>query len=329
MVDNNQKPKYSGDRQYQPPAPRIDAKGRKLYPYLPDAGLIKAVNLAIALERPLLIQGEPGCGKTLLARAIAYEFGQQYLKGKDEWPYFRWNITSRSQAQDGRYIYDALSKLRDAQMVGSDDMTKYIDDNDIKKTIARLQDPQGHITWGELGKAFRVEKHRPVLLIDEIDKADIDFPNDLLAELEDPSFTIIETQEEVRAKQPPIVIITSNSEKELPEAFLRRCIYYYLEFPSKERLLDILEAHFPKQERDKLLAIATTKFLEVREQTTGRNSRKKSSTSELVDWLKILTYLPQEKALEEIKNIAKDSAQLGILLKSKIDVDNILSKAPD
>lgn len=320
MVDTSQKLKYLGEKQYQPQKRGVDAQGRQLFPYLPDAGLVKAVNLAIALERPLLLQGEPGCGKTLLARAIAYEFGQRYLNRKDEWSYFRWNITSRSQAQDGRYIYDALGKLRDAQMVGSRELRQYLD---VGKIVKRLEDPEGHIIWGALGEAFRVENHRPIVLIDEIDKADIDFPNDLLAELEDPSFVITETQEIVRAKQPPIVIITSNSEKELPEAFLRRCIFYYLKFPDRDRLEEIIAAHFPESRQQALFENAITKFLEIRQQTQGRSSRKQSSTSELIDWVRILTSLSREEALAEIEKLTQDRAQLGVLLKSRTDVQQI------
>lgn len=180
--------KYTGHPKYQPPEPTIDSQGCKLFPYLPDSDLVKAVDLAIALERPLLIQGEPGCGKTLLARAIAYEFGQKYLEGKDKdkYPYFRWNITSRSQAQQGRYTFDALGKLRDAQMVNILG-ENYLRPEDRQKLLERLKkdDCEDYINYGALGQAFREENYRPILLIDEIDKADIDFPNDLLAELEE------------------------------------------------------------------------------------------------------------------------------------------------
>ena len=195
---------YTGNPKYQPQQPTIDSEGRKLFPYLPDDDLVKAVNLAIALERPLLIQGEPGCGKTLLARAIAYEFGQKYLKKKDKYPYFRWNITSRSQAQEGRYTFDALGKLRDAQMVNilGDN---YLNPEDKEKLLERLRKEgcEDYINYGALGKAFQEKNYRPILLIDEIDKADIDFPNDLLSELEEPRFTIFETQKPVIAKKKP------------------------------------------------------------------------------------------------------------------------------
>ena len=314
---------YKGHPKYQPQEPTIDSEGRKLFPYLPDYDLVKAVNLAIALERPLLIQGEPGCGKTLLARAIAYEFGQKYLN-QDKYPYFRWNITSRSQAQEGRYTFDALGKLRDAQMVnilGESFLLK----TDREKLLERLtkEDCEEYINYGALGKAFQETNHRPILLIDEIDKADIDFPNDLLAELEEPRFTIVETQKPVIAEKKPIVIITSNSERELPEAFLRRCIFYWLKFPSEKRLREIVELHFPKQELANLFDEAINEFLTLREKTKTRSISKQASTSELLDWLRILTNKPIEKALAEVNNLFKDAAQLGILLKSKADIERL------
>lgn len=320
----NNKLEYTGHPQYQPSKPTIDSEGRKLFPYLPDDDLVKAVNLAIALERPLLIQGEPGCGKTLLARAIAYEFGQKYLEKQDKYPYFRWNITSRSQAQEGRYTFDALGKLRDAQMVnilGED----YLTPEDRNKLLERLRKEgcEDYLNYGALGQAFQEENHRPILLIDEIDKADIDFPNDLLAELEEPRFTIFETQKPVIAKQKPIVIITSNSERELPEAFLRRCIFYWLKFPSPEDLREIVDLHFPKQELANLFDEAIKKFLTVREDTKTRSTSKKASTSELLDWLRFLTNKPIEQALAEVNNLFQDAAQLGILLKSKADIERL------
>lgn len=322
-MNQNSEYKYTGKKEYQPSEPIVDSKGRKLFPYLPDRDLVKAVNLAIALERPLLIQGEPGCGKTLLARAIAYEFGLKYLE-KDEYPYFRWNITSRSQAQEGRYSFDALGKLRDAQMVNILGKN-YLTPEDRKKIIERLtkEDCEEYINYGALGQAFQEKEHRPILLIDEIDKADIDFPNDLLGELEEPRFTIFETQKAVIAQQNPIVIITSNSERELPEAFLRRCIFYWLNFPSKERLREIVELHFSKKELAELFDQAIDKFCTLREETKKRSVSKQVSTSELLDWLRILTNHPTEKALQEVNRLFNDAAQLGILLKSKSDIERL------
>lgn len=311
---------YSGHPKYQPQKPGLDNQGRRLFPYLPDPNIVKAVNLAIALERPLLIQGEPGCGKTLIARAIAYEFGQKYLQGKDEWPYFRWNVTSRTEAQQGCYTFDALGKLRDAQMVGIESLTP----QQREALNLRLADPEGYISWGPLGQAFREQNHRPVLLIDEIDKADVDFPNDLLSELEEPRFRVVETQKPVIAKKRPIVIITSNSERELPEAFLRRCLFYWLEFPEEMRLREIISLHFPEYELAKLFDQAISQFFKVRNKLANRRSgNKQASTSELLDWLRIMTNLPAEEALTAVENVFNDPAQLGILVKSKADLEAI------
>lgn len=348
MTNPNLKLEYKGESTYQPPQPMRDSQGRKLFPYKPDEGLIKAVNLAIALERPLLLQGDPGCGKTLLARAITYEFGQKYLGGRDEWPYFRWNINSRTQAQDGRYIYDALGRLRDAQMIGTESLKQVLKLEEIEILVKRVKNPYAYIILGQLGKTFRVTTkiegenlyindkiykldnflenetdYRPILLIDEIDKADIDFPNDLLAELDEPRFMITETQTQVIAKQNPIVIITSNNERDLPEAFLRRCLFYYVEFPSETRLKEIIQLHFPDKKRQELYYKALEKFLEVRKDGARRNSTKNASTSELLDWIRILSGKTVEEAEAEIENLRKDPSQLGILLKSKADVDRV------
>ena len=323
-MNNEPEYNYTGKPEYQPPEPTIDIQGRKLFPYLPDDDLVKAVNLAIALERPLLIQGEPGCGKTLLARAIAYEFGQKYLDKTDNYPYIRWNITSRSQAQEGRYTFDALGKLRDAQMVNILGK-EYLTEENENKLIERLkkENCEDYINYGALGQAFREKNYRPILLIDEIDKADIDFPNDLLAELEEPSFTIFETQKQVNAEKRPIVIITSNSERELPEAFLRRCLFYWLKFPDEQQLKRIINLHFPQPELAKLFDEAIAKFQGLREETKARSTSKQVSTSELLDWLRILTNKPINEALDDVHNLFENAAQLGILLKSKTDIERL------
>jgi len=246
----------------------------------------------------------------------------RYLKGKDEWPYFRWNVTSRTQAQDGRYIYDGLGKLRDAQIIASESLKRFLNDEQQKSLLEKLNDPEGYITWGELGKTFKEGNHRPILLIDEIDKADIDFPNDLLAELEDPSFRVIETQQPVTANHKPIVIITSNSEREMPEAFLRRCLFYYIKFPAPETLEEIVKLHFSDDRLINIREKAINKFKEIRH-GLGRGSGKKASTSELLDWLRYLSGLNLKEAEAEIEAIEKDEAQLGILLKSKLDIDRL------
>ncbi|MBD2773736.1 AAA family ATPase [Iningainema tapete] len=310
---------YTGEQKYQPkPNASTEFVKGKVYPYLPCKDLVKAVNLAIYLQRPLLLQGEPGCGKTLLARAIAYEFAQR-LK-VENYPYFPWYIKSTTRAKDGLYIYDAVGRLRDAQLVGTDYKT-YLSGEETKKLFERLKDPYAYIKWGALGNAFKEEKHRPIVLIDEIDKADIDFPNDLLLELEEQRFVVTETGNTIEAKQPPIVLITSNSEKELPDAFLRRCIFYYLEFPSKEDLIKIVNAHLDKQLSTELVKAAVEQFIELRENGASRRDGKKASTSELLDWLRWLKRYPEQEALEIVKNIADHLPLLGALLKTKEDQD--------
>lgn len=304
---------YTGEQKYQPKPNTVitDLRERRLYPYLPCPDLVKAVNLAIYLQRPLLLQGEPGCGKTLLARAIAYEFARR-LK-VEEYPYFPWYIKSTTRAKDGLYIYDAVGRLRDAQLVGTDSYKTYLSEEETKKLFARVQNPSYYITWGALGNAFQEQEHRPIVLIDEIDKADIDFPNDLLLELEEQRFVVTETGDTIEAKQPPIVIVTSNSEKELPDAFLRRCIFYYLEFPSKEDLIKIVNAHLDKQLSTELVRAAVEQFIELRENGASRREGKKASTSELLDWLRWLKRYPTEEALEIVKNIADHLPLLGAL----------------
>lgn len=314
--------RYLGEQQFQP---KPDRRSR-LFPYLPDPALVEAVNLAIALERPLLIQGEPGCGKTLLARAIAYEFGQRYLDGKDEWSYYYWNVKSNSTAKEGRYTFDALGKLRDAQLVGTPALSQFLKRTQRQQLLHRLSDPEGYIQWGSLGKAFRETKRRPILLIDEIDKADIDFPNDLLCDLEEGYFMVEETQQQIPERpgeNKPIVIITSNQERELPEAFLRRCLFFYLPFPDETHLRQIVDCHFPRPDRAEIIEKAIAKFLEIRSQGRTRSNGKQASTSELLDWLSVL--IDDPNAAEKIERVADDPAQLGILIKSKADRDRVLN----
>ena len=216
-----------------------------------------AVNAAIALERPLLVKGEPGTGKTVLALEIAKAIGA---------PLIEWHVKSTTKALQGLYEYDAVSRLRDSQLGD-----------------ARVQDIRNYIKRGKLWDAF-THKERPVLLIDEIDKADIEFPNDLLLELDRMEFFVYETRETVVAKQRPIVVITSNNEKELPDAFLRRCFFHYIRFPDRDTMTEIVEVHYPGLQK-KLLAEALTVFYELREVP---GLKKKPSTSELLDWIKLL-----------------------------------------
>jgi len=256
-----------------------DGKKAGFSPYLPSPELINAVNLAIFLEkRPLLIKGEPGCGKTRLAEAVAYELGL---------PYESWYIKSTSRARDGLYTYDAVRRLHDAQLVRMG-----------KESNSQVDNLDHYIQMGALGRAFK-NKRRTVVLIDEIDKADIDFPNDLLRELDEQKFTIEETGTEVTANFPPIVIVTSNDEKDLPDAFLRRCLFYYIEFPSNQ-LIEIVKAHFPASPTN-LVAAAVERFSELRKEMEKGKSGKKVSTSELLDWFAVLSRFPQDEVLQQLK----------------------------
>jgi MoxR-like ATPase len=258
--------------------------------YVATDDLRVAVNAAIALERPLLVKGEPGTGKTILAQEIA---------GALDKPLIQWHIKSTTKAQQGLYEYDAVSRLRDSQLGD-----------------ARVHDIGNYIVKGKLWEAFAADA-APVLLIDEIDKADIEFPNDLLLELDRMEFFVYETRQTVKARQRPIVIITSNNEKELPDAFLRRCFFHYIRFPEPETMAQIVEVHYPGLKHD-LLRDALTLFYEVRE-TPGL--KKKPSTSELLDWIKLL--LVEDVSAETLRT--RDPKKLvlplhGALLKNEQDV---------
>jgi MoxR-like ATPase len=257
--------------------------------YIAPPELELAVNAAVTLERPLLVKGEPGTGKTELARQVAEGLGM---------PILEWHVKSTTRAQQGLYEYDAVSRLRDSQL--RDD---------------RVNDVRNYIRKGKLWQAFEAEA-RVVLLIDEIDKADIEFPNDLLQELDRMEFHVYETGETVRAVHRPVVIITSNNEKELPDAFLRRCFFHYIRFPEPEVLAQIVEVHHPGI-KPALLTAALTRFYEIRE-TPGL--KKKPSTSEVLDWLKLL--LAEDLRPEDIRKDAKDALPRlhGALLKNEQDV---------
>ena len=257
--------------------------------YVATDDLKVAVNAAVTLERPLLVKGEPGTGKTELAREVAAALGMDIIE---------WHIKSTTRAQQGLYEYDAVSRLRDSQL-GEE----------------KVHDIANYIKRGKLWEAFTAE-NRVVLLIDEIDKADIEFPNDLLQELDRMEFFVYETGETVRARHRPVVIITSNNEKELPDAFLRRCFFHYIRFPDAETMARIVEMHHPGIKQD-LLQEALTQFYEIRE---TRGLKKKPSTSEVLDWLKLL--LAEDLSPEDLRRGGKDALPKlhGALLKNEQDV---------
>lgn len=287
LVNANQL-EYTG--KVQPKPGERDKHGRPLYPYLPDDTLVEAVNLAIYLERPLLLKGEPGCGKTRLAQAVTYELGL---------PYEAWYVKSTSKARDGLYTYDTIGRLREAQLAT------------VKKGIQHIDDPARYVHLGPLGCALSNEK-RTVILIDEIDKADIDFPNDLLLELDEKRFVIEEIDQEIQAEVAPIVFITSNDEKDLPDAFLRRCLFHRIEFPSK-RLVEIVNAHITDVD-ETLLSAAIERFTRLRDDMQEKGEAgKKVSTSELIDWVRVLHRYPQDDILTKLK---RELPYSGVLLKN-------------
>jgi MoxR-like ATPase len=252
--------------------------------YLTNDSLEAAVNCALALERPLLVKGEPGTGKTLLAEAIRDGLGAELIN---------WHVKSTTRAQDGLYVYDTVQRLYDSRF----------GDGDVK-------DIRRYIKLGPLGQAFASEK-RVVLLIDEIDKADIEFPNDLLHELDRMRFRVVETGDEIAAKERPVVIITSNNEKELPDAFLRRCVFHFIDFPDTELMKRIVDVHHPGLDRalvDQCLSV----FFEIRNMT---RLRKRPSTSELIDWIAVL-----KKAGVTSVKLERELPFLGALLKKEQDM---------
>ncbi|MGB3379519.1 AAA family ATPase [Allopontixanthobacter sediminis] len=258
--------------------------------YIATEDLKVAVNAAVTLRRPLLVKGEPGTGKTVLAHEVAKAMGA---------PLIEWNIKSTTKAQQGLYEYDAVARLRDGQL-GEE----------------RVHDISNYIKKGKLWEAF-TSPELPVLLIDEIDKADIEFPNDLLQELDRMSFDVYETKERIEAKDRPIMIITSNNEKELPDAFLRRCFFHYIKFPDRDTMREIIDVHFPDIQKI-LVSKAMDIFYEIREVP---GLKKKPSTSELLDWLKLL--LNEDMPLEVLQD--RDPAKAippmhGALLKNEQDV---------
>ena len=267
-----------------------DSRFKGTNSYIATNDLSMAVNAAVTLERPILIKGEPGTGKTQLAIEVAESMGR---------PLFEWHIKSTTKAQQGLYEYDAVARLRDSQL-GDD----------------KVHDISNYIMRGKVWEAFDCIE-RPVLLIDEIDKADIEFPNDLLQELDRMEFYVYETKKLIKARHRPIIIITSNNEKELPDAFLRRCFFHYIKFPDQETMAQIVNVHFPNLKKE-LLSEALNAFYKVRD---VRGLKKKPSTSELLDWIKLL--LAEDIPIEALHTENAQSAippLYGALLKNEQDV---------
>lgn len=260
--------------------------------YIVSKPLMEIVNVAIALGKPLVIKGEPGTGKTLLAHSISRALGKTLII---------WNVKSTTKARDGLYVYDTVQRLNDARFKDKD-----------------ISDIRQYIKLGKLGQAFKADE-KVVLLIDEIDKADVEFPNDLLNELDEMSFYIPELNEEVVAQQRPIVVITSNSEKELPDAFLRRCIFHYIEFPDQDMMEKIVNVHYPDIET-RLVRETMKRFYWIRE---VEGLRKKPSTSELLDWIKALAL-----GGISVERISSEIPFIGTLLKNELDTERFV-RLPD
>ncbi|HLO49746.1 MAG TPA: MoxR family ATPase [Kamptonema sp.] len=298
--------------------------------YRPSPELKQMVKLAIALERPLLLMGDPGVGKTKLAEAIAAEFTQKHqnyiqqakelLKDKEwakdwieenKWPLYPWYIKSTSRAKEGIYTYDAVGRLRDTQLAKSEELVGTIK----KKSIERLKDESqsGYIKYGALGKAFQTPIPA-IVLIDEIDKADIDFPNDLLLELDEKCFFIDEIDRKVEKIVSPLIIITSNDEKPLPNAFLRRCLFYYLEPPNDKELTEIIKAHFGKDLPNIAEIIAAYQTLHEKASKTGG---KKTSTGELLDFVKVVNSVLQTPIQDVPHALKLMWEHRGVLLKTR------------
>lgn len=324
-----------------------------LHPYIPDPELVKAVNLAILIKRPLLLMGEPGCGKSLLAKSLAFELYHRWNEDqstKQDYSefYFEWNIKSTTKAKDGLYEFDAIQRLGDAQVLSSNQ-------NISKEELDELLKKESYIYDRPMGEAMKnstSEDNRAVLLIDEIDKADIDFPNDLLNELDRSEFVITETGQRIASPAEPIVIITSNAEKDLPDAFLRRCVYHYINPLSKEILEQIIQRRFFSEEdqNTELIEKALNQFLSIRDalRENQMSVGKNISTSELLDWFEALKHYHQIKSnlengeqedhphlkelVQELENLGKGTASIPyrqLLFKNWNTIVNFQKKSND
>lgn len=334
---------YAGNAQYPPIAGEQDDQGRLYYPYLPNDDLRDAVNLAIALGRPLLLEGEHGCGKTQLASAIAYELthkNQTFLAERASgaesaslhwWPYYIWNIKSTSRARDGLYTFDAVARLRDAQLLGAD--LRYLQDSFgeadqfwITEVMQRLKNRREYLSFGPLGSALQNDVCRPILLIDEIDKADSDFPNDLLLELEEFRFAVPETGDVFpTSRHKPIVIITSNQERPLPEAFLRRCLYFFVTFPGEARLQEIVTRRFGQLEKSQttLVAEAIARFMDIRDCLEVQPDGRPPGTSEFLEFLtavlQMASHTSPKTVMVSLDQLSQQLPLLGTLIKNTQD----------
>ena len=307
---NNQELEYHADIQPQP-GDRIPSISQPIYPYYPDEELKEIVNLAIRLQRPLLLEGEPGCGKSRLAHALVYEFSQRY---EIDWPYQFWGIQSTHKAEDGFYTYDYVGRLQAAQLAATG----------LQEGNCDPGNREAFIEPGPLWNAFDETQYRMVVAIDEIDKAEPNLLNDLLIALEEYRFEIRDIKprkwKEANQEALPIVLMASNQERELPPAFLRRCLYHYIEFPSRDRLVEIINARFQQPPKEVVTA-AIDRFLILREAMEDDKGEleKKVSTSELIVWFEALIRYPAEEVLKKLK---VGLPHAGTLLKSRKDYND-------